>query len=284
MVPLKPRDPVFIGTICDSQLSKLERSTLRARRALQARRTPAELDLAVHADLHNIAHRASAVDPYEALRASIFLTVVLAEMGLTAAGALFLTLAPPRHRSPPGLLTDYSPDRALRYWFRGLAALRRMGFNPLGFCVFEVARCRPLNGPEFDEPHLHAVIWGVTAKQIKVAFAVRKLGEGAVRNRPLKVQAVYDLQGLVGYLTKFRPELKRQYRNSEGKLRWRRNHLPEIDAREWFDFVSRYAVADLLKFQGIDGRKLVKAGCAELSVPDVRDPADLPRKGRRGPK
>lgn len=283
MAARKSPSMTYIGAIDEDELPDVERAAGKVRDALRARRTPDQLDLAVHADLHNIVRRASAVDPYEALRATVFLTVVLAEMGLTEDGAFFLTLAPPRHRSPPGLLTDYGPDRALRYWFRGLAALRKKGLHPIGFCVFEVARCRPLEGPEFDEPHLHAVIWGVTAKQIKSAFAVRKLREGAVRNRPRKVQAVYDLQGLIGYLTKFRPELKRQYRKA-GKLRWRRNHLPDIDAREWFDFTSGYAVADLLKFHGIDGRKLVKAGCAELSVPDVPDPADLPRKGRRGPK
>lgn len=70
MADRKPLASTFIGTIDEDKLPDIERVARKARSALQARRTPAELGLAVHPNLNNIVHRASAVDPYEARRAA----------------------------------------------------------------------------------------------------------------------------------------------------------------------------------------------------------------------
>src|SRR5690606_11967068 len=98
-------------------------------------------------------------------------------------------------------------ERVFRYWQRGLAKLRAMGLEPVGVCVFEVNHCRPLEGSEFVEPHVHAAIRGATVDQVKSAFSVRKLATD-VRRRPTKVQKVYDLPGLLSYFTKFEPSLR----------------------------------------------------------------------------
>ena len=94
------------------------------------------------------------------------------------------------------------------------------------------------------------------------------------RKRALKVIAVYDLAGLLGYLTKFQAHVRGQYvTNVDGKekRRWRANDLRGRELAEWTLFMSRFRVADLLKFYSVDGKDLRLASTAELSLPRPAD-------------
>lgn len=222
--------------------------------------------------IYDIFERRSAACPYEQLRARSFLV-----NHPTLSGDLWfhVTGGNSNLRVPLNQIRKVRPGQTLRKVRRALSALNRKGLKVEAVYVFELVVVRYLDGREELEPHFHVLIRGATADQLKAAFAFRKVAKVEGRRRALHVEPVHHLPGLLGYLTKFKAQSRVEYLkviDGEAKKRWRANDLRGSALAEWTRFMSRYEIADLLKFHSIDGRDLRLAGRAELSSPRPRGP------------
>lgn len=230
-------------------------------------------------DFENASERKSAVSPYEAHRAAHILQNALHILRLDESGGIAFTVALPHRRQS---LADYSPAKAFRKWDTAVRTLKKRGLNPIGFCFLEINQLRESDTDPMYEPHLHGALWCVEADELRSAFAVRKRAKGTRRNRPTYLRDVYDLNGHLDYLTKFVPEYRQEPEVESPKGRWLRGTLAGSDAAEWFEFMSRYRVSELIKLRGIDVGDLADDGTSELvTVPELSSKG--PKGGRKRP-
>jgi hypothetical protein len=267
-----------------TQADELATETARVSSALAREGyTPAEIDRLLQVDLYDMYERRSAIDPYEQLRAELIIRRAFPDIDMPAGlGPWTVTVGDPKLRLRPRDLHKFDPYKVLRRWNLGIAKLRELNLDIRGYAVVELGLTRPLERPGSDEarfvyePHFHGTIWGATREQIVAAFKVRKSPSVSVRKRPVKVQPVYDLNGLLNYHSKFSPRYKVQYLHvsdtGETALRWRTSRIPEERKAEWYAVMSHYRVDQLLSATGDLLRDLRLAQVAELV---------LPRKGKR---
>lgn len=166
-----------------------------------------EVSRRTHNNMRDVVERKSGLSPYEALRARHVLDDAIGSAGLDEEGGVAFTVSILQHRTACGELLEYEAHKAFRKWREAIRNLKKMGLNVVGVCVLEINLCRPLDAAAFWEPHLHGIIWGASAKQIKRAFVIRKLAKFAVRKRATKFVPLKDLDGYVRYMTKVRSRL-----------------------------------------------------------------------------
>lgn len=229
--------------------------------------------------IYDIFERRSAACPYEQLRAH---WVVLSLPDLSGLDWWHVTGGNSKQRVGLSEFKTVDPSRTLRKVRRALASLRQKGLKIEAVFVFELVVVRYLDGREELEPHFHAVVRGASEEQLKAAFAFRKDSKVQGRKRPLHVEPVYDLPTLLAYLTKFAPQVRVEYVDGNS-TNWNTNDLRGEALAEWTRFMSRFRVADLLKFHGIDGKDLRLAGRAELSLPRPRGPSSSTLRAPRRP-
>jgi len=226
----------------------------------------------VQTDPYDVWERRSAACPYEQLRARLYM---LRHPAFTGDGWYHVTGGNSKLRVPLAEIQDVRPEATFGKVRRALLALRRSGLEVEAVYVFELVAVRYIDGREELEPHFHVLIRGATPDQLKAAFAFRKSAGIVGRKRALNVIAVYDLAGLLDYLTKFEAHVRVQYVDGNS-TNWKTNSLRGSELVEWTRFMSKFSVADLLKFRGIDGKDLRLAGRAELSLPRPMGPARSP--------
>lgn len=230
-------------------------------------------------DFENALERKSAISPYEAYRAAHILRSSVGLMRLDESDGIAFTVALPHRRKT---LSDYSPEKAFRKWRDAVRVLKDRGRNPIGFCFLEINQLREHDADPIYEPHLHGALWCVEAEELRAAFKVRKRAKGTRRNRPTYLREVYDLNGHLDYLTKFAPEYRQEPKVQSPKGRWLRGTIAGSDGTEWFEFMSRYRVSELIKLRGIDVGDLADDGTSELvTVPELS--SNGPKGGRKGP-
>lgn len=264
------------------QYASLERTELRVRKLLrECGFRKKYIAQSVHLDIDDAYERKSAVSSYEALRATHILQDTARRAGLDEADGVAFTVALPSHRRKH--LCSYSPNDAFRKWRRSLKRLSDRGFVPIGICVVEINQTTRKDGRVVYEPHLHGVIWRAPIEEVRQAFSVRRSAKGAVRNRPTHFEALDNLNGYLGYLTKFVPEYRLEPPVPRKDGRWWRGKLVGHSAREWLEFMSRYRVHDLIKFRGIDDVHLGVDGMCELTPVGRQLSSKGPKGGRKGP-
>lgn len=217
-------------------------------------------------DLWDVYQRKSMACPYEIQRAQLWCQECLPLAFKNGDHQYFVTLGRPQDRLPVGSLKKYDPIKLNRQLGRGIAKLRAQRVKHLKvFAVLEVQLVKPLDGPPYWEPHLHLIVSGATAEQIKEAFQVRKLAATNCRKRPVHVRAITDLDGVISYCLKFHPKVQVQYQTEAG-LRWRENRMPSEYLPEWYRFMSRHSPGEMLKFVGINGHELMQPLACELCL------------------
>lgn len=172
------------------------------------------------------------------------------------------TVGDPRLRLRPREIGSFSPKTVLRRWRSAIQKLRRVNPNIRGVAIVELQLCRQMERPgrgqarHFYEPHFHFVLHGVSKAQVVAAFRMRKNPHVTVRKRPVKVQAVYDLDGALGYMTKSRPEYRRQFVRKDGSTGWGRSRFPTRHIDDWSLQTARFSVPELVSATGFSVREL----------------------------
>lgn len=258
---------MFARQLSVKETRELQRLSARLIRQLrEVGLTEQQIGEILQRNLFDVYERRSILCPYETLRAQTWVLQSLAPEFTLGHNLNFVSLGRPQDRIAVGNLEHFDPKNLFRQYQRGLAALKKIGIEtPRAFCVMEVQLCRPFGSDEFYEPHLHFVIQGPSPDQLRKAFQIRKLSSSKVRKRSLKVLPVHKIRGVLGYMTKLRPEVTFQYKMPDKSNRhWQDNRLPADYLPEWQLFMSRFKAHEVLKFTGTNRLELGQARQAEL--------------------
>jgi hypothetical protein len=269
--------PSYIARLSPEDTAKIHRDNKRVIGELsKSGLSKRIIERRIQTDLTDVYQRLSMACAYEQTRIQYLLPPLIQKALDEMENLYFVTFGRPQDRVPPGSLMTFDPENLNRHLRRRTSSLKRMGVENLKvFAVVEVQLVKPLDGPPYWEPHLHLIVSGATADQLKEAFKVRKLAAITCRKRPVQVKRITDLEGMISYCLKFHPKVQVQYLSDAG-LRWRENRMPSEHLPEWFRFMSRHSPGEMLKFVGINASGLDKPLTAELSL----DFSEIPR-GRR---
>lgn len=253
--------------LTDREAQALVRSRSRVMANLQAAGIrKGELAGLVQLDFQDVFERKSAACPYEQLRARRLVSCAINSASWSSQPAVFLTLGSPRERVPIDRLVDVDFRKLKRKWRRGIRILRSKNPKLKGFCVFEVQVCKPVVGDMFQEPHLHAVLWGAPRLEVFAAFQVQVPKGETLRRRATHTDMVDDLSGAVGYCLKFSPKMMVQYEGERAKP-WQENHQPVEHEAHWHAHYARFRIADFLSFAGFAIPDLNRPNSAEMALP-----------------
>ncbi len=209
----------------------------------------------------DLKRKGSALDAVTWQRAAERLGAQLSYSEVGPLGPWFGTVGDPKLRFRPRNINQFNPDKVLRRWRSAIEKLRKLNPKIRGVCIVELQLCRQLHRPgdgqvrHFYEPHFHFIIYGVSKADVISAFQVRRNPNVKVRTRSTKVQSVYNLEGALRYITKARPEYRRQF-VKDGAKRWGRSRFPARHLDKWRSTMSQYSVAELLTTTGLSTRFL----------------------------
>lgn len=220
----------------------------------------------IQTNFNDIFERKSFGCAYEQLRAQHLLTPLLLNALHNQEDLYLVTVGRPQDRVDYEGPDYLNLDNLNRHFRRAIAKLKMMGVKNLKVvAVVEVHLVEPLHGDAYWEPHIHAIVSGATAEQLKDAFKVRKLAATDCRKRPLHVQPITDLAGAIGYCLKFQPTKQVQYR-SGSSVNTSKNDLTGEYLFAWYTIMATTSRSELLKFVGINADALNKPLTCELSL------------------